>query len=89
MKIRALQVLGGRTIRRSGDVVCDPHHTCGGDEKHGFSGLVSKPVAMVCQWFALKTTVVVSWFGPQNQGRRFGDLGLKIIVMVYWFRPQN
>jgi hypothetical protein len=30
---------------------------------------------------------VVSWFGPQNQGRRFGDLGLKIIVMVSWFGP--
>jgi hypothetical protein len=30
---------------------------------------------MVCQWFDLKTTMTVSWFGPQNQGRRFGDLG--------------
>jgi hypothetical protein len=35
-------------IGRSGDVVCDPHHTRGGYEKRGFSGLASKPVAMIC-----------------------------------------
>jgi hypothetical protein len=33
---------------------------------------------MVCQWFSLKTTTTVSWFVPQNQGQRFGDLGIKI-----------
>jgi hypothetical protein len=37
---------------------------------------------MVCQWFGLKTTATVSWFEPQNEGRRFGDLGIKITVMV-------
>jgi hypothetical protein len=62
--------------------VCNLHHTRGGDKKRRFSGLASKPVATVCQWFGIKTTAVVSWFGPQNQGRRFDDLGLKIIVMV-------
>jgi hypothetical protein len=41
-------------IGRSGDVVCDPHRTCGGDEKREFSGLASKSVAMVYQWFVLK-----------------------------------
>jgi hypothetical protein len=46
--------------------MCDSHLTHGGDKKCGFSDLGSKPVAMVCQWFALKTTVIVSWFGPQN-----------------------
>jgi hypothetical protein len=55
----------------------------------GFFGLASKPVAMVCQWFGLKTTAKVSWFGPQNQGRWFGDLGLKITTMVSLFGPQN
>jgi hypothetical protein len=76
-------------IGRLGDVVCDPHHTCGGDKKHGFPNLASKLVVMNYQWFTLKTTTTVSWFGPQNQGRRFGgldskpllrfcDLGLKI-----------
>jgi hypothetical protein len=48
------RVLGGQMIGRSGDVVCDPHRTCGGDEKRGFSGLASKSVAMVYQWFVLK-----------------------------------
>jgi hypothetical protein len=62
-------------IGRSGDVVCDPHRTRGGDKKREFSGLASKLMAMVCQWFGLKTTAMVSWFGLQNQGLRFGELG--------------
>jgi hypothetical protein len=32
---RTCQVLGGRTIDRSGDVVCGLHRTCG-DEERGF-----------------------------------------------------
>jgi hypothetical protein len=51
-------------IVRSGGAVCDPHRTRGEDEKSGFSGLASKLVAIVCQWFGLKITVMVSWFGP-------------------------
>jgi hypothetical protein len=74
---------------RSGDAVYNPHRTCGGDEKHKFPSLASKPVAMVCQWFGPKTTMIVSCFGPRNQGRRFGVLDLKIIAMVSWFGPQN
>jgi hypothetical protein len=76
-------------IERLGDVVCDLHRTRGGDEKHGLSGLASKPVATVYQWFVLKTTSTVSWFEPQNQGRRFGYLGIKITATVSWFEPQN
>jgi hypothetical protein len=57
---RHSRVLGGQTIGRSNDIVCDLHRTCGGDKKREFSGLASKPVAMVCQWFALKTTATVS-----------------------------
>jgi hypothetical protein len=82
-------VLGGRTIGRLGDTVCDLHRTHGGDKKSEFSGLASKLVAMVCQWFGFKTIATISWFGPQKQDRRFGDLGLKITVMVSWFGPQN
>jgi hypothetical protein len=44
---------------------------------------------MVCQWFGLKTTATVSWFGPQNQDRWFDDLDLKITVTVSWLGPQN
>jgi hypothetical protein len=51
---------------RSGDALCDPHRTNGGDEKRRFPSLASKLVAMVCQWFDLKTTATVSWFEPQN-----------------------
>jgi hypothetical protein len=31
------RVLGGRTIERSGDAMCDLHRACG-DEKHMFLG---------------------------------------------------
>jgi hypothetical protein len=34
---RTSQVLGGRTIERSGDAMCDLHRARG-DEKHGFLG---------------------------------------------------
>jgi hypothetical protein len=60
-------VLSGRTIGRLGDAVCDLHRTRGGDEKHMFSCLASKPMATICQCFGMKNTVTVSWFGPQNQ----------------------
>jgi hypothetical protein len=33
--------------------------------------------------------MTISWFGHQNQGRWFGDLGLKITVTFSWFGPQN
>jgi hypothetical protein len=66
-----------------------PAFTREGDEKRGFSGLASKSVVTVCQWFGLKTIATVSWFGPQNQGQRSGDLGLKITTTVSWFGPQN
>jgi hypothetical protein len=36
---------GGRTIGRSGDVVCDTHRTYGVDKKRGFPSLASKLVA--------------------------------------------
>jgi hypothetical protein len=78
----------------------DPHYTRGGDENCGFSSLATKPVVMVCLWFDLKTTTIISCFDPQNQGRwfggltskpvlRFGHLGLKITVMVSYLGPQN
>jgi hypothetical protein len=69
--------------------MCDPHHTREGDEKRRFPRLASKPVVMVYQWFSLKTTATVSWFGPQNKGRQFGDLDIKITMTVSWFGAQN
>jgi hypothetical protein len=55
----------------------------------GFFLFGLKTLAMIYQWFGLKTTVTISWFEPQNQGRRFDNLGLKIITPVSWFEPQN
>jgi hypothetical protein len=58
-------------------------------------------MSMVCQWFDLKTTGMISLslaskpvetvsrFGPQNQQLRFGDLCLKITETFSWFGPQN
>jgi hypothetical protein len=75
--------------KKLGDTVCDSHCTRGGGKKRGFPSLDSKLVATVCQWLGIKTTTIVSWFGPQTQGRRFGDFGLKITTTVSWFGPQN
>jgi hypothetical protein len=47
------QILGGRTIGRSGDTVCSLH-CAQGDEEHEFLGLASKPRS------------TVSRFVPQN-----------------------
>jgi hypothetical protein len=41
------QILGGKTIERSGDAVCGLYRAQG-DEEHGFHGLASKPRSMVC-----------------------------------------
>jgi hypothetical protein len=63
------RILGGRTIRRSGNVVCGLHHAQGNEER-GFLGLTSNPRSSVSQ------------FEPQNWQLRFGDLCLKITVTV-------
>jgi hypothetical protein len=34
-------------IERSGNAMCDPHHTRGGDKKRRFPGLAAKLVATV------------------------------------------
>jgi hypothetical protein len=55
---RTCQVLGERTIERSGDVVCDLHHIQG-DEERGFLGLASKPRLMVSPGLASKPVVMI------------------------------
>jgi hypothetical protein len=46
-------VLGGQTIGRSGDTMCDLHRAQG-DKEHGFLGLASKPRSMVSPGLASK-----------------------------------
>jgi hypothetical protein len=58
------RILGGRTIRRSGDVVCGLHHAEGGEER-GFLSLASKQG----RWF------LPVW--PQNHSLGFPDLDIK------------
>jgi hypothetical protein len=82
------RVLGGWTIERSDDTVCGLHRAYG-NEECGFLGLASKPRLTVSPSLFSKPMATVSWFDPQNQGRWFGDLGLKITTMVSWFGPQN
>jgi hypothetical protein len=48
------QILGGRTVERSGDAVCGLHCARGADERM-FLGLASKPRSAFCWWFDLKT----------------------------------
>jgi hypothetical protein len=42
-------------------------------------------VAIVSPGLASKPVASGFLFGPQNQQRRVGELGLKIIVLVSWF----
>ena len=73
---RTSERLGGRMIRRSCDVVCDPHRT------------LRRRKARVW-WFGPQNHCVGFPVWPQNRWLRFGDLGLKIIATVSWFGPQN
>jgi hypothetical protein len=94
-------VLGGRMIKRSDDAMCGLYHAQG-DEEREFLGLASKLRLMVSPGFVSKLVAMVSWFGPENQGRWFGDLGFKITTSVFFglclktmweevcrFAPQN
>jgi hypothetical protein len=47
------RILGGRTIERSGDVVCGLHCAQGGEDGRFVSGLTSKSLGRV-YWFGLK-----------------------------------
>jgi hypothetical protein len=51
-------ILSGRTIGRSGDVVCSLYHAQG-DEECGFLGLASKPRSMVSPYLASKPMATV------------------------------
>jgi hypothetical protein len=87
------RVLGGWTIRRSDDVVCDLHHARG-DEERMFLGWASKPRATDhwddFSWFDLKTggdgfsrfdlktsDDGLSQFGLKTGGFKFSGLGIK------------
>jgi hypothetical protein len=73
---RTDRVLGGRTIGRSGDAICDLY-CAQGDEEHMFLSLASKPRSTVSLILTSKlvATVLVVW--PQNHSLRFSGLGLK------------
>jgi hypothetical protein len=94
------RVLGGRTIERSGDVVCSLHRTQGDDEREFLvlasklrltvsSGLASKPVASCFPVWPQNRWLRVSRFWHQNRQLRFGDLCIKIITTVSLFGFQN
>jgi hypothetical protein len=59
------QVLGGRTIERSGDMVCGLH-CAQGDEERGFLCLASKPRSMVSPGLASIPVATVLMVWPQN-----------------------
>jgi hypothetical protein len=70
------RVLGGRTIRRSGDTMCGLCRTQG-DEEHDFLGLASKPWSGGFPGTDLKNSSsgLVIW--ASKSPRQFLDLGLK------------
>jgi hypothetical protein len=83
------RVLGGRTIRRSGDTVCDLY-SAQGDMEHEFLGRALKPRSMVCQWFGLKITgTVYEWFGLKTTQTVSPYLASKSVVWFFLVWPQN
>jgi hypothetical protein len=77
------RILGGWTIRRSGDTVCGMHRARG-DEGRGFLGSSLKPRSMVCQWFGLKTTeMIFSGLASKPVAMVFFGLALKPVVTVF------
>jgi hypothetical protein len=70
------RVLDGRTIERSGDVVCGLH-CAQGDEEREFLSSASKPRSTVSLGLTSKlvATVLVVW--PQNHSLGFPGLDLK------------
>jgi hypothetical protein len=89
------RVLGGQTIKGSGDAGCGLNHAQG-DVEPGFLGstpkprstvspsLTSKPRSTVSPSLASKTVLVV-W--PQNHSLGFPDLGLKTDSCGLVIRP--
>jgi hypothetical protein len=79
------QVLGGRTIERSGDSVCGLYRTQG-DEECGFLGSASKPRPLVSPGLASKLVATVLVVLPQNHSLGFLGMGLKIgsYGLVIW-----
>jgi hypothetical protein len=48
-----------------------------------FTGLASKSVATVCEWFGLKTTrIVFCWFGLKTSDDSFLQLGSKLVATI-------
>jgi hypothetical protein len=80
---RTDQVLGGRTIRRSGDTMCSLHHARG-DKERGFLGSTSKSRSTVYQWFDLKITgMVFSGLISKLVATIFSDLASKMVATVF------
>jgi hypothetical protein len=65
-------------IRRAGDTVCDPHRTCGGDEKHEFPSLGLKIDGGGLVIWVSKSSRRFLVLGLQTKRRRFVNLRLKI-----------
>jgi hypothetical protein len=78
--VKHMSVLGGRVIKRSGDVVCALHRTQG-DEEHMFLGLASKPRSTVSPRLASKLVATVLMVWPQSHS--LGFLGLVLNTGSY------
>jgi hypothetical protein len=79
------RALGGRTIKRLGDIVCGLY-CVQGDEERVFLGLASTPRSTVSPGLTSKPVVTVLVVWPQNHSLGFPGLGLKIgnCILVIW-----
>jgi hypothetical protein len=70
------RVLAGRTIERTGDIVCGLY-CAQGDEEREFLGSASKPRLRISPSLASKLVTTVLMVCPQNHSLGFPGLGLK------------
>jgi hypothetical protein len=82
------RVLSGRTIERSGDIMCGLHRAQG-DEEHRFLGLTSKPRATVSPGLTSKPVASGFPVWASKPVAMIWLLGHKITVTVFWCGPQN
>jgi hypothetical protein len=79
---RTGRVLGGRTIERSGDAVCDLHRAQG-DEKCESLGSTSKPRSTVSRGLAQNRWLRFLWFGLKTTHSGFPVSSSKTADVVW------
>jgi hypothetical protein len=82
------RVLVGRTIEKSGDILCGLHRAQR-DEERGFLGLASNQGRQFLPVWPQNRWLRFLWFGLKTTRSGFLDWASKPIAIIWWFGPQN